>query len=151
MAKFTIVRSVKYAFGAKKKFSDTILVRRSSCTFVPSFKQFHQERKNLLLNLPVEILFLWKKGRKFTLFWSVKYSPMGLWVWKLGRIVDLSTPHLHAKYEIFSSFISQNIPVEMLLLWKNGLKYILFWSVKYTSIELWTWNLACLCTLLPNR
>ena len=72
---------------------------------------------------------------------------MGL---KLRKVVDLTTPHLHTKFEISRSLISDNIPVQILSFWKNGQKRTLFWSANYTSMELWTWNLACLCTLLPN-
>ena len=57
-------------FGGNKKVCDTILTRRSSYTFVKSFKLFNQVRKNLLLNIPVEME---KKDQKFSAFWSVKY------------------------------------------------------------------------------
>ena len=74
---------------------------------------------------------------------------MGL---KLGKVVHLITPHLHTNFESFTSYSSQNIPVEMLFLWrkKKGKKSTLFWSANYTSTQLWTWNLTCLWTLLPN-
>ena len=150
IAKFTTFRSVKYAFEAKKIFCDNFLIRRSSCTSVPSFKQFHQVRKNKLLNIPVEMLFLWKNCKKFHIILVCKILTDGSMSLKLGKVVHLSTAHLHAKCEIYSSFISENIPIEMLFLWKNGLKFILFWSVKYTSIELCTWNWVRLCTLLLN-
>ena len=35
---------------------------------------------------------------------------------KLGKIVYVFTQHVHTTFEISTSFISQNIPVEMLLL-----------------------------------
>ena len=74
----------------------------------------------------------------------------GVMIVKLGTIVYVFTQHVHTTFEISTSFISQNIPVEMLFYSKNGWKFTLFWSVNYTSIELSTWNLASLCTLLSN-
>ena len=63
----------------------------------------------------------------------------GVTVVKLGKIVYVCTQHVHTAFETFTPFISQNIPVEMLLfLQKNERKFTLFWSVNYTSIELST-------------
>ena len=38
----------------------------------------------------------------------------GVMVVKLGKIVYVFTQHVHTAFEISTSFISQNIPVEML-------------------------------------
>ena len=64
---------------------------------------------------------------------------MGL---KLGKVVYRITQHLHTKFEISTSFLSQNIPVEMIFLRKNGQICTLFWSVKYSQMVLWseTWQ-----------
>ena len=62
----------------------------------------------------------------------------GVMVVKLGKIVYVFTQHVHTAFEISTSFISQNIPVEMLFLFKKRRKFTLFWSVNYTSMELST-------------
>ena len=46
----------------------------------------------------------------------------GVMVMKLGKIVYVFTQHVHTTFEISTSFISQNIPFEMLFLFKNRLK-----------------------------
>ena len=46
----------------------------------------------------------------------------GVMVVKLGTIVYVFTQHVHTIFEISTSFISQNIPVEMLFIFKKRLK-----------------------------
>ena len=100
-------------------------------------------------NIPIEIFFIMKKRPKIHIM-VCKILIDGVMVIKLGKIVYLFTQHIHTTFEIPTSFISLNIPVQMLFLYKKRWKFTLFWSVNYTSIELSIWNLACSCTLLPN-
>ena len=46
----------------------------------------------------------------------------GVMVVKLGKIVYVFTQHVHTIFKISTSFISQNIPFEMLFIFKNRLK-----------------------------
>ena len=46
----------------------------------------------------------------------------GVMVVKLGKIVYAFTKHVHTAFEISTSFISQNIPVEMLFFFKKRSK-----------------------------
>ena len=55
----------------------------------------------------------------------------GVIVVKLGKIVYVFTQHVHTAFEISTSFISQNVPVEMLFFFKKRSKFTLFWSVNY--------------------
>ena len=91
-----------------------------------------------------------KKRAKIHIIMVCKILIDSVMIVKLGTIVYAFTQHVNTTFEISTSFISQNIPVEMLFLFKNGRKFTLFWSVNYTSIELSTWHFACLSTLLPN-
>ena len=63
----------------------------------------------------------------------------GVMVVKLGKIVYVFTQHVHTTFEISTSFISQNIPVEMLFLFKKRLKIHIILVCKlyiYRAIDL---------------
>ena len=53
---------------------------------------------------------------------------------KLGKVVYLITKHVHTTFEISSSFISQNIPIEML-----------FFIIKQPKIKIFL-----VCKILTN-
>ena len=77
-------------------------------------------------------MFFMKIRSKIHIVMVCKILIDGVMVVKLGKIVF--TQHVHTTFEISISFISQNIPIEMLFLFKKQS----FWSVNYTSIELST-------------
>ena len=56
------------------------------------------------------------KQSKFDVILVCKILTDGAVGLKLGKIVELATLHLHTKFKISSSFISENIPVEILFL-----------------------------------
>ena len=63
----------------------------------------------------------------------------GVMAVKLGKIVYVFMQHVHTTFEISTSFISQNIPVEMLLLFKKRLKIHIILVCKlyiYRAIDL---------------
>ena len=57
-----------------------------------------------------------KKRSNIDIIMVCKILIDGVMVVKLEKFVYLVTPHLHSKFEISTSFLSQNIAVEMLLL-----------------------------------
>ena len=59
---------------------------------------------------------LMQKQSKFDFILVCKILTDGAVGLKLGRNVELATLHLHPKFEISRSFISENIPVEILFL-----------------------------------
>ena len=75
-----------------------------------------------------------KKRPKIHIIMVCKILIDGPMVVKFVKIVYVFTQHAHTTFEISTSFISQNIPVQMLFLYKKHRKFTLFWSVNYTSI-----------------
>ena len=69
-------------------------------------------------NIPIEIFFIMKKRPKIHIM-VCKILIDGVMVVKLGKIVYLFTQHIHTTFEIPTSFISLNIPVQMLFLYKK--------------------------------
>ena len=94
-----------------------------------------------------------KKRPKIHIIMVCKILIDGVMVVKLGKIVYVFTQHVHTTFEISTSFISQNIPVEMLFLFKKRSKIHIILVCKlyiYRAIDLKLGMLVyptCTCTL----
>ena len=90
-------------------------------------------------NIPIEI-FLMKKQPKIHIIMVCKILIEGVMVVKLGKILYVFThEHVHTTFEISTSFISQNIPFEILFLFKNRSKIHIILVCKlyiYRAIDL---------------
>ena len=67
---------------------------------------------------PLRVFFIMKKRPKIHIM-VCKILIDGVMVVKFGKIVYLFTQHIPTTFEISTSFISLNIPVQMLFLYKN--------------------------------
>ena len=92
------------------------------------------------------VFFYEKTAQKFTLLWSVKILIDGVMVVKLGKIVYVFTQHVHTTFKS----LPQNIPVEMLFLFKKRLKIHIILVCKlyiYRAIDLKLGKLVYIITL----
>ena len=83
-------------------------------------------------NMPVEMLYLFKKRLKINIILVCKlyiYRAIDL---KLVMLVYIITQHVHVHFQVSIALHCENILDFVILYRKNGEKLIAFWSVKYT-------------------